>query len=196
METEDSAVSQRAPALLRQLPLRMHHRAIVVRDMEATRHFMEDILGMPLVAAWCESTTMMESDKSIDYVHAFFGLADGSAVAFFQFADPEYEARVLPQGQAEISRFDHLALKVTHQTREEIGARLTAAGIPYRITNHGYCKSIYLTTPDGLYIEFAEDPPDAEEIDAVQRPNAHAELARWMRGERSTTNNPYRQRDF
>lgn len=181
---------------LKQLPLRMHHHAIVVRDMEATRHFMEDILGLPLVAVWCESTPMLDSDRNIDYVHAFFGLGDGSAIAFFQFADADYERRVLPPSFPEIGRFDHLALKSTRQTIEEIGARLTAAGIKYRVTNHGYCKSIYVTSPDGLYMEFAEDPPDADEIDRRQRAAAHSELARWMRGDRAATNNPYRQRDF
>ena len=29
------------------LPTRLHHNAYVTRDMEATRHFYEDLIGMP-----------------------------------------------------------------------------------------------------------------------------------------------------
>jgi len=36
------------------LPSRLHHTAYVSKDLEATRHFYEDILGFPLVATWCE----------------------------------------------------------------------------------------------------------------------------------------------
>ena len=32
------------------LPSRLHHTAYVTKDLEATRHFYEDILGFPLVA--------------------------------------------------------------------------------------------------------------------------------------------------
>lgn len=181
---------------LKHLPLRLHHRAIVVRDMEATRHFMEDILGMPLVAAWCESTPMMDSTEPIDYVHAFFGMADGSAIAFFQFADKTYESRAIRTDAPEIGRFDHIALKSTRATIDEVIERLKKHDVPYRITNHGYCKSVYVTSPDGMYMEFAEDPPYADEIDTEARQSAHRNLARWLAGDHRTTNNPYRERDF
>ena len=64
---------------------RLHHNAYVTRDMEATRHFYEDLVGMPLVATWCESDELF--GKMRTYCHCFFGLDDGSALAFFQFAD-------------------------------------------------------------------------------------------------------------
>ena len=37
------------------LPSRLHHNAFVTRDMEATRRFYEEVIGLPLVATWCES---------------------------------------------------------------------------------------------------------------------------------------------
>ena len=42
--------------LLDELPLRLHHNAYVVKDQEANRRFLEDLLGIPLVATWCERT--------------------------------------------------------------------------------------------------------------------------------------------
>src|SRR3954464_2012413 len=68
------------------LPARMHHHAWVVADQERTRHFYEDVLGFPLVATWCEVEDLRGKRRA--YCHTFFGLADGSALAFFQFADP------------------------------------------------------------------------------------------------------------
>ena len=38
--------------LLDELPLRLHHNAYVVKDQEANRRFLEDLLGIPLVATW------------------------------------------------------------------------------------------------------------------------------------------------
>lgn len=184
------------PTPLKQLPLRYHHYAIPVRDMEVTRHFMEDILGLPLVAAWCETTPMLDSKVPISYVHAFFGLGDGSVVAFFQFADKDYERRVMRPSQPEIGRFDHLALKSTRATIDEVIERCEKWNVPHRTTNHGYVKSIYVTTPDGLYLEFAEEPADAEEMWKKMRATAHADLKRWLAGDYSSHNNPYRYREF
>jgi glyoxylase I family protein len=51
---------ERSPAneamLLQELPLRLHHNAYVVKDHEANRRFLEDLLGIPLIATWCEKT--------------------------------------------------------------------------------------------------------------------------------------------
>jgi len=75
--------------LLNELPLRLHHNAYVVKDHEANRRFLEDLLGIPLVATWCERTYRADLGRDVDFCHTFFGLADGGALAFFQFADPE-----------------------------------------------------------------------------------------------------------
>ena len=50
-------------------------------------------------------------------------------------------------------------------------------------------------TPDGLIVEFTQDPEDVVEIDAVRRGDAHSELARWLAGDRRT-NNELRGRAF
>ena len=183
------------PKLLTRLPERLHHHAYVVRDHEANRRFLEDLLGIPLVATWCEKSISGETGQEIEFCHTFFGLADGSALAFFQFADPEMYERTQAKQPAEIGRYDHIALKVDESSYAELKARLDAAGEPFRETNHGYCKSIYTNSPDGLILEFTCDPPDVAEIDALRRADAHNELARWLAGD-WRVNNQLRHRDF
>src|SRR5579859_4395385 len=134
---------------LKELPLRMHHHAYAVKDQEANRHFIEDILGIPLVATWCERTFRPEVGREVDYCHTFFEIADGGALAFFQFADDEaYEKnRAILQ---EVGGSWHMALKVSRTSFDELQHRCEAAGVPVRTIDHGYCLSMYLKTPDGL----------------------------------------------
>jgi glyoxylase I family protein len=170
-----------------QLPQRLHHNAFVVRDHEVNRKFFEDVLGMPLVATWCERAYMSDAKREVEYCHTFFGLADGGALAFFQFADPDMYERtkaIFP----ELPSFNHIAMKVDGATFDAIEGRLRAANVPVRITDHGYCKSIYATSPDGLRVEFTVDPPQVEEINAKRRADAHSELARWLKGDHRPNN--------
>jgi glyoxylase I family protein len=173
--------------MLDELPLRMHHHAYAVKDQEANRHFIEDILGIPLVATWCERTFRPEVGREVDYCHTFFEIADGGALAFFQFADEEaYEKnRAILQ---EIGGSWHMALKVTRATFDELQHRCETARVPVRTIDHGYCLSMYLKTPDGLRLEFTVDAPDMAKIAAMRRADAHAELARWLAGDRRTNN--------
>ena len=87
MATAD-AVKEK-PALLSELPQRLHHHAYVVRDQEANRQFIEDLLGIPLVATWCERHHNAWLGRDVAMCHTFFGMADGGALAFFAFGDPE-----------------------------------------------------------------------------------------------------------
>ncbi len=59
------------------------------------------------------------------------------------------------------------------------------------VLEHGYCRSVYVTDPNGLILEFTQDHPKVMEINATRRANAHAELKRWMAGDH-TSNNTYR----
>jgi len=172
------------------LPSRLHHTAYVSRDLEATRRFYEDIIGLPLVATWCESDELFGAVRT--YCHCFFGLADGGALAFFQFARPEDQALFGPAMPP--TPFHHIALKVDRETQEGIERRLEAAGLtPPRtyVLEHGYCRSVYVSDPDGMICEFTLDRPDVEVINRAQIGKARAELARWLGGDH-TSNNIYR----
>jgi len=183
----DGIATGTQPRLLTQLPERLHHYAFVVRDQEINRKFFEDVLGIPLVATWCEQAFNKDLQRDVAYCHTFFGLADGGALAFFQFADPEMYERskpVFPQ----VAAFQHIAFKVNNSSFKEIEARLQRAQVPVRIVDHGYCLSLYAMSPDGLRVEFVVDPPHVDEINAMRRADAHPELARWLAGDRRPNN--------
>jgi len=183
----DEVKAQSSAQQLAQLPLRLHHHAFVVKDQEVTRHFFEDVLGLPLIATWCEKTFHPDFQREIFYCHTFYGLADGSALAFFQFADADaYEAAraILPPGGG----WWHVALKVTQASFDELVARVKRHNVIHRITDHGYCLSLYLTSPDGLRVEFTVDVPDVERINAIRRADARAELQRWLAGNHTPNN--------
>ena len=172
---------------LPQLPQRLHHYAFVVRDHEANREFFEDVLGFPLVATWCERLFSSEVQREVAYCHTFFGLADGSALAFFQFADEEMYERSKAV-YAQIDRFQHIALKVDRKTFDEIDRRLDAAKILRSQTDHGYCRSLYVKSPDGLRVEFTVDAADVDRINTIRRADAHSELKRWLGGDHGVNN--------
>jgi catechol 2,3-dioxygenase-like lactoylglutathione lyase family enzyme len=189
MDTIETKTTESNTAkLLGRLPSRLHHNAYVVRDHEVNRRFFEDLLGIPLVATWCEKNYSAEVGREVEFCHTFFGMADGGALAFFQFADPELYEMTQAKQPAKIGRYDHIAFKAEPETYEELKRRLEAAGEKYRESNHGYCKSIYVQSPDGLIVEFTQDPDDVAKIDAIRRADAHSELARWLGGDRSTNN--------
>ena len=166
---------------------RLHHNAYVTRDMEATRHFYEDLIGMPLVATWCESDELF--GKMRTYCHCFFGLEDGSALAFFQFADAGDQAQFGPPMPA--SPFIHIAVNVDAAKQQEVEDRLKKAGFrepQYYVLEHGYCRSLYATDPNGMILELATDAPQAAQGGERRRANAHAELKRWLGGDHHSNN--------
>jgi glyoxylase I family protein len=173
------------------LPSRLHHTAYVTKDQEATRHFYEDLIGLPLVATWSEQDELFGALRV--YCHTFFGLADGSALAFFQFANDEDQNLFDPELTP--SPFRHIALKVDRDNQDEIEKRLSDAqwdppGGTF-VLEHGYCRSLYTHDPNGMLLEFTADTEGADEISAARRADAHATLERWLAGDH-TSNNEYR----
>jgi len=168
----------------------LHHTAYVTRDLEGTRKFYEELIGLPLVATWCEVDELFGAERV--YCHLFFQLGDGGALAFFKFANKEDEELFGPPMPE--SPFHHIALNVDKETQQGIEQRLIAAGYKeprMYVLEHGYCRSVYVTDPNGLILEFTLDHPKVKEINATRLANAHADLKRWMSGDH-TSNNTYR----
>ncbi|HUI77872.1 MAG TPA: VOC family protein [Bryobacteraceae bacterium] len=169
------------------LPTRLHHTAYVTRNMEATRHFYEDLIGLPMVATWCETAALFGAERV--YCHCFFGIADGGALAFFQFAKPEDAELFGPKMPP--SPFHHIALNCNVETQRAARERLEAAGYKepdIYLLEHGYCTSFYATDPNGMIVELVVDDPSAAAGAAHKRATAHSELKRWLAGDHRPNN--------
>lgn len=160
---------------------RLHHAATPVFDQEVTRHFIEDLIGLPLVATWCEESA---TTPGMTFCHTFYKLDDGSALAFFQMSNPHDREFLIGQ----TNRYNHVALHSDAATQDGIHERLLAEEYPHFVQDHGYVKSLYVTSPDGLEIEIAVDPPFVEEINEKRLADARTELARWLAGDHRSNN--------
>jgi glyoxylase I family protein len=154
----------------------LHHHAYRARDMEATRAFYEDVIGLPLIATFVE--TRQDGTAPASYIHTFFELQDGSCLAFFGFPG-EVEGQLTP-----VNSFGHhLALEVEGLAAiEAIRKRYEAYGLKSRTVDHGYCVSIYTQDPNGMTIEFTTKVPATDAIMAERRPTAHEDLRKWLAG--------------
>jgi catechol 2,3-dioxygenase-like lactoylglutathione lyase family enzyme len=162
------------------LPARLHHAAYVSSDHERTRHFYEDVLGLPLTDFWIEREVL--GDVPHEFGLASYGLADGSALSFFHFADAELQARYAAKRQG---LFVHLALKIAPEQQAALRERLNQAGIPAMEFHHGYAHSLYVEDPDGQMIELCVDP-DHHGNDTREAPREA--LTRWLAGDRTINN--------
>ena len=164
---------------------RLHHNAYVAKNLEETRHFYEDIIGLPLVATWCEKDVLFGKERT--YAHCFFAMEDGSALAFFQFANADDQAEFGPQMPA--SPFHHIALNTDKDSLQALKARVEAAGLEGTyILEHGYCHSLYVTDPNGLIVEFTLDDASAPDWNKKRKNDCHTELKRWLGGDHTPNN--------
>ena len=160
-----------APAPIQQL----HHYAYRARDAEETRHFYEDILGLPLYHI-IQSDHVPSTGKYCPYTHFFFRLQDGSFIAFFDLGNDE-AALPSPNTPAWVN---HISFRVdSQQALRDMKERLEANGIEVLgITDHHIFHSIYFFDPNGVRLELTAQL--ADEFQMLQESkSAHARLAEW-----------------
>ena len=152
------------PASVQQL----HHYAYRAKDAEETRHFYEDILGLPLYHI-IQSDHVPSTGEYCPYTHFFFRLQDGSFIAFFDLGD---DTAALPSPNTPLW-VNHIAFRVdTELELENTKQRLQAHGIEVLgVTDHHVFKSIYFFDPNGHRLELAADvgtPEMYQKLDAVK----------------------------
>ena len=153
----------------------LHHFAWRCRDCEETRHFYEDILGLPLVHV-IKSDFVPSTGEYCPYMHIFFQMRDGSYIAFFDLGD---DVKALPSPNTP-DWVNHLALRVDSRRRSaRMKARLEAAGIEVLgITDHHIIHSIYFFDPNGIRVELTTPTVSQTEMEEhAQR--AHREVEVW-----------------
>jgi catechol 2,3-dioxygenase-like lactoylglutathione lyase family enzyme len=155
----------------------LHHFAYLCKDAEETRHFYEDVLGLPLACVLVADELPSTGDK-YPYTHLFFELRDGSYVAFFDIGD-ELPQKVRARAE---TLFNHLALEVADEAALlDSKRRLEAAGVEVvGPTDHGFLHSIYFFDPNGLRLELTTRTVDAS-VMKQKRDEARQLLDRWTR---------------
>ena len=160
-----------APAPIHQL----HHYAYRAKDAEETRHFYEDILGLPLYHI-IQSDHVPSTGEYCPYTHFFFRLQDGSFIAFFDLGNDE-AALPSPNTPAWVN---HISFRVdSQQALRDMKERLEANGIEVLgITDHHIFHSIYFFDPNGVRLELTAQLADEFQMLQESR-TAHARLAEW-----------------
>lgn len=137
----------------------LHHFAWRCRDAEETRHFYEDILGLPLVHL-IRADHVPSTGEYCPYVHIFFRMTDGSYLAFFDLGD---DTAAAPSPNTP-SWVNHMALRVGSLPELEAARkRLEAHGVEViGVTDHHFIKSIYFFDPNGHRLELAANTATAD----------------------------------
>lgn len=155
----------------------LHHFAWRCRDAEETRHFYEDLLGLPL-AHVIKADHVPSTGEYCPYVHVFFEMRDGSYIAFFDLGD-DVAALPSPNTPAWVN---HIALKMNSvQEVTDAKKRLEDAGVEViGVTDHGFIQSIYFFDPNGFRLELTTETLPRAQIDGFKS-GAHDELAAWTK---------------
>lgn len=161
--------------------LGLHHSAWRCRDAEETRHFYEDLLGMPLVHI-VRADVVPSTGEHCPYVHLFFQMNDGSCIAFFDLGDNE-AAEPSPNTPAWVT---HLALRVPDRADlDGAKARLEAAGVEVLgVTDHHFVESIYFFDPNGIRLELTIQTAGEEYMTEAHR-TAREKLDAWTQEKQS-----------
>jgi glyoxylase I family protein len=159
------------PAPIQQL----HHYAYRARDAEETRHFYEDILGLPLYHI-IQSDHVPSTGEYCPYTHFFFRLQDGSFIAFFDLGD-DLAAQPSPNTPLWVN---HIAFRLNSlEELEAMKARLQAHDVDViGVTDHHIFKSIYFFDPNGVRLELSAQVADEFQM-LKESKTAHARLDEW-----------------
>ncbi|WP_399893342.1 VOC family protein [Streptomyces sp. BBFR51] len=179
--TEPGTVTETRSGV-RRPPARLHHNNFYTGDLEATRHFYEDIAGLPLKVFWIEPVPEGQGTEQIG--HAFFGLADGGFMAFMQYTESAVQATMV-SGEQPTSV--HIALKVDDEQQRDIRKQVEAEGYEHFFIDHGILRSLYVFDPNRLLVEFAVDPDGHKEMYQMEAERAHEMMRRFLAGDRTPT---------
>lgn len=160
--------------------LQLHHYAYRARDAEETRHFYEDILGLPLYHM-IQNDHVPSTGEYCPYTHFFFRLQDGSFIAFFDLGD-DVAALPSPNTPAWVN---HIAFRVESiQALKDSMTRLQAHGIEVLgITDHRVFQSIYFFDPNGIRLELSAQVASPEQMHSESL-DVRAQLDAWTQQKR------------
>ena len=125
------------------LPTRLHHTAYVSKDLEATRKFYEDVIGLTKLPPW-------GSDRAAEW----FDLGDLSALGLWPVETGGAQAIAGGRGGVHV----HFALRIPHGSFETVKAAIEAQGVPIidDVQFGDGNRSLYVNDPDGNCVELMD----------------------------------------
>jgi glyoxylase I family protein len=161
----------------------IHHHAYRCRDAEETRHFYEDILKMPLVAAVVMHDNPVTQGPD-PYCHLFFEMGDGNCIAFFDCPAVFKDRTFKPETGLD----HHVALEVEgDEVIEEYRLRLQEAGVQHMYLDHGVFHSLYFNDPNGLNCEIMSKVRATSDNDIAEMRVARENLNKWTTDKRTAS---------
>ncbi|MFO0589203.1 MAG: VOC family protein [Polyangiaceae bacterium] len=121
--------------------LKLHHLAVVVRDLNAAERFYSGLLGLPVTQRWEGPDGRPRS--------VWVALSDGGFLAL------EKASADSPTRSDQAPGLHCLALGIPRREREPYREKLTAAGFPIE---HETRFTLYVRDPDGNLIGFSHYP--------------------------------------
>jgi catechol 2,3-dioxygenase-like lactoylglutathione lyase family enzyme len=159
----------------------LYHFSYPCRDAEETRHFYEDLLGLPLVN-FMSSDHVPSTGEKKPYAHMFFKMADNSYVAFFDLGE-----NVMPKPSPNTPDWvQHLALEVPSvDDVQQMKRRLEAAGVETKgVVDHEFIQSVYFFDPNGLRLEVTARTEAPGFIESAAQ-SAHQQIETWTEAKRA-----------
>ena len=149
------------------LPTRLHHNAYVTKDQEKTRQFYEEVIGLPLTATWCETDELFGKGAPTYTPSTPLATAGHSPSS----SSPIRRTRPSSARKCRLGLPPHCAPggygDARHRSAYREGRHQAACHV---VLEHGYCRSVNVTDPNGLILEFTRDPPEANGIPPTAAP--------------------------
>jgi catechol 2,3-dioxygenase-like lactoylglutathione lyase family enzyme len=144
-----------------------NHVALATRDLAATHAFYTEVMGFRLAKVVTGPT-----DTGGWARHVFYDTGNGGLMAFWELHDDAIGADF----PTDLSRSHGLPAWVNHiafdaasiEDLEAICRRWQEAGHTVADVDHGWCRSIYITDPNGVLVEFCCYTRALDESDAAE----------------------------
>lgn len=148
-----------------------HHLAVATDDLAKTHAFYTEVMGFNLVKAVANDTPDGGWAK-----HVFYDTGDGDMLAFWDLHDPAIPPfnPAISEGLGLPAWVNHVAFKAS--SLDDLDARkqrLLGHGQIVAEIDHGWCRSIYVTDPNRILVEFCVST-------ATFGPDDHAEAVRLL----------------
>lgn len=153
-------------------PAGFHHVVYACKDVDATHHFYEDLMGFRLI-----HTEIKQIGEGF-FRHFFYDVGAGSCLAFFDVhgvGEQDGWSAAVSTGCGLPVWVNHVAFQADLERQEEVRKRMEDAGIALHMeVDHDIFYSLYWIDPNGIMVEFCRDTRGIEADPERARSLLHA----------------------